>query len=174
MLAALLTKRSERVKEDAMDRPKAPDWAIIYAGLDVFTSDEGSWADAPGNGVLAIVFRSVETGWSIAQPGDYYMRLEGNEFIPVGYDSVIDYMVNVFQVADVYNTGIPTIFILRNGKLVDKDGLILFAIEEGYMKRGRMVTRQEWGQASGKALELMGGLKKTGRFKWEEVNNGLS
>jgi len=158
-----------------MSHSKAPDWAIIYAGLTVFTSDDGDWEDAPGDGVLAIVFRSVETGWSIAQPGDYYVRLEGNEFVAVGYDSVVDYCVNVFRVALVQHVGSPTQFMLRkSGCLVDKDGLILFAIEHGFMKRGRMTTRFEWGQASGLALELMANVKKTARFKWEEVRDGNS
>ena len=158
-----------------MDRPRAPEWAIIYDGLDVVTSDDSSWEDAEGNGVLAIVFRSVETGWSIAQPGDYYIRLEGNEFIPIGYDSVVDHMVNVFEVAEIYNWwSSHTTFRLLSGEFVDKDGLIIYAIESGLMKRGRMVTRQEWGQATGLALELMSNVKKTGRFKWEEVQDGIS
>lgn len=158
-----------------MDRSRAPEWAIIYDGLDVVTSDDSSWEDAEGNGVLAIVFRSVETGWSIAQPGDYYIRLEGNEFIAVGYDSVIDYMVNVFEVAEIYNWWrSPTTFRLLSGEMVDKDGLIIYAIENGLMKRGRMVTRTQWAQATGLALELMASVKKTGRFRWEEVYDGLS
>ncbi len=158
-----------------MDRSKAPDWVIIYDGLDAVTSDEYTWEDADGNGVLAIVFRSVETGWSISQPGDYYIRLEGNEFIALGYDSVIDYMVNVFEVAEIYNWwSSPTTFRLLSGEIVDKDGLIIYAIETGLMKRGRMVTRHEWAQATGLALRLMDGVKKTGRFKWEEVYDGSS
>lgn len=158
-----------------MDRSRAPEWAIIYDGLDVVTSDDSSWEDAEGNGVLAIVFRSVETGWSIAQPGDYYIRLEGNEFIAIGYDSVVDHMVNVFEVAEVYNWwSSSTTFRLLSGEFVDKDGLILFAIENGLMKRGRMVTRTQWAQATGLALELMASVKKTGRFRWEEVYDGLS
>lgn len=158
-----------------MDRSRAPEWAIIYDGLDVVTSDDSSWEDVEGNGVLAIVFRSVETGWSIAQPGDYYIRLEGNEFVAIGYDSVIDYMVNVFEVAEIYNWWrSPTTFRLLSGEMVDKDGLIIYAIENGLMKRGRMVTRTQWAQATGLALELMASVKKTGRFRWEEVYDGLS
>lgn len=158
-----------------MGRPTAPDWAIIYAGLDFFTSDDGLWAEAPANGVLGIVFRSVETGWSIVQPGDYYIRLEENEFLAIGYDAVVDYMVNVFRAAVVNRIGAPTTFVLRKSSLlVDKDGLILFALEEGLMKRGRMVTRQEWAQATGLALELMVSVKKTAAFKWEGANNGYS
>jgi hypothetical protein len=156
-----------------MGRSRAPAWAIIYDGLDVISSDDCSWEEADANGVLAIVFRSVETGWSIAQPGDYYVRLEENEFLPVGYDAVIDYICNVFEQAGVYNTGFPTIFVLNSGKLVDKDGLILHALEEGLMKRGRMVTRTMWAEATGLALQIMGNVKKTGRFKWEEVQDGL-
>ena len=153
----------------------APEWAIIYSGLSIFTSIDGSWEDAPANGVLAIVFQSSETGWSIAQPGDYYVRLERNEFVPVGYDSVIDYMINVFREALVLHIGCPTRFILRrSGRLVDKDGLILFALQKGFMKRGRMVTRTEWAKATGVALEIMRNVKKTGKFKWEEVLDGLS
>ena len=147
---------------------EAPKWAVIYAGLKVFTSNDGSWEDAPGNGVLAIVYKSVETGWSIAQPGDYYVRLEDNEFLPLGYDSVVDWLVNVFRVALVQHVGSPTQFMLRkSGRIVDKDSLILFAITHGFMKRGRMTTRKEWGQATGLAAEIMRNVKKTARFKWE-------
>lgn len=146
-----------------------PDWAIIYAGLTIFTSHDGPWSLAPANGVLAIVYRSVETGWSLAQSKDYYIRLEGNEFLSIGYDAVIDHMINVFKVAKVNRIGAPTTFVLINSsKVVDKDGLILFALQEGLMKRGRMVTRDEWAAASGLALKLMGNFKKTARFKWEE------
>ena len=158
-----------------MSHSKGPDWAIVYAGLTVVTSDDVSWKEAPGNGVLAIVYKSIETGWSIAQPGDYYARLEENEFVPIGYDSVVDWMVNVFRVALVQHIGSPTQFMLRkSGRLVDKDSLILFGIEEGLIKRGRMVTRTEWGQATGIALELMRNVKKTASFKWEGVDHGLS
>lgn len=150
-----------------MDRPPAPEWAIIYDGLDVVTSDDCSWEEAPGNGVLAVVFRSVETGWSIAQPGDYYIRLENNEFIAVGYDSVIDYVCNVFEQASILTLGAPTLFVLNSGKTVDKDGLILHAIDKGFMKRGRMVTRDEYAQATGLALKIMENVKKTAKFKWE-------
>lgn len=163
-----------------MSRLKAPEWAIIYAGYKVFTSDDGSWIDAPASGVLAIVYQSPETGWSIAQggptkQGDYYVRLENNEVVPVGYDSVVDWMVNVFQAAHVFHIGLPTKFILNeSGALVDKDGLILYALEKGLMKQGRMVTREEWAWATGMALAIMGALKKTGHFKWEEVLDGVS
>lgn len=157
-----------------MGRSRAPAWAIIYDGLDVITSDDSSWEEADADGVLAIVFRSVETGWSIAQTGDYYIRLGGNEIVPIGYDSVIDHMVNVFEQAHIYNTGFPTVFILNDGKLVDKDGLIIFALENGFMKRGRMVTRHQWGKATELAREIMGNVKKTARFKWEKVNYGNS
>lgn len=154
-----------------MSPPKetAPDWAIIYAGLKIVTSEEKTWVEAPSDGVLAIVYRSKETGWSIAQPGDYYVRLDGNEFLPIGYDAVIDWMVNVFRVAQVQHIGSPTQFFLnKSGRLVDKDGLILFALEEGLMKRGRMTTREEWAKATSLALEIMGNVKKTGRFRWEK------
>lgn len=158
-----------------MSHSEGPEWAIIYSGLTVLTSEVVTWADAPETGLLAIVFQSPETGWSIAQPGDYYVKLEGNEFIALGYDSVVDYMCNVFRVAMVQRIGAPTLFILRkSGQLLDKDGLILFALKEGLMKRGRMVTRTEWAQATGLALEIMGNVKKTGRFEWEEVLDGLS
>lgn len=117
------------------DKPEAPDWAIIYDDYSVFTSDDGSFEDAPAWGVQAIVFRSVETGWSIATTGAYFIRLPDGDFLPIGDDALMDYAANVWK----------------------------------KVKVGRMISQKEWGKISGLALELMGDVKKTARFKWEKV-----
>lgn len=46
-------------------------WRIYYRGGRVFSSDDGDWADAPADGVLAVLEISGERG-RIVSGGDFY------------------------------------------------------------------------------------------------------
>ena len=80
------------------------DWIIFYGEHDkppTFSSDDGAWEDAPAWGIQAIVYRNIETGWSVVTTGDYYIRLDDGSFLPLGEDALLDYVANVWKVAKV-------------------------------------------------------------------------
>lgn len=80
---------------------KVPDWLIVYDDYSVFSSLDGTWEDAPGWGIQAIVYRNVETGWSPVTTDDYYIRLEDGSFLGIGENALVDYVVNVWKRAKV-------------------------------------------------------------------------
>lgn len=73
------------------------EWAIIYDGLGVFTNLDGSWEEAPAWGAQAIVYKSIETGWSICTTGDHFIQLSNGEFLPIGDNALQDYAANVWK-----------------------------------------------------------------------------
>lgn len=120
---------------DQVNKDVSPEWAVIYSDQSVFSNLDGTWEEAPGFGIQAIVYKSKETGWSIATDGHYYTRLSDGSFLPLGFDALMDYVVNVWGVAKI----------------------------------GRMISRDEYGVAMGKANELMRDVVKTGSFKSERT-----
>lgn len=79
------------------DRSTAPEWAIVYDDLTYFTNLDGTWEDAPAYGSQAIVYLSVETGWSICTTGDHFLRLENGDFLPISEAALQDYAANVWK-----------------------------------------------------------------------------
>lgn len=55
-------------------------WRVYYRGGRVFDSLDGGWADAPADGVLAVLWR-VGDRTEIASGGDYYRLTEHGEVV---------------------------------------------------------------------------------------------
>jgi hypothetical protein len=84
-----------------MENKSLIEWAAIYADESIFTNLDGTWEEAPAWGMQAIVYKSVETGWSICTTGDSFHRLPSGDFIPLGEDALKDYAANVWKTIKV-------------------------------------------------------------------------
>ncbi len=77
-------------------------WKIYYANGSTFDSNDGSWKEKPGWGILAVVYFRPDSddpkiggrGWEIASGGDFYVRYADNTVISMDRDSLMDYIVN--------------------------------------------------------------------------------
>lgn len=76
-------------------------WVVIYDDLSTFSSEEGSFADAPAWGIQAIAYESIETGWSVCTGGDYFHRLPSGEFIAIDKDGLVDRSANIWKTIKV-------------------------------------------------------------------------
>lgn len=56
-------------------------WRIYYDDGSTFSNLEGRFADAPSDGVLAVVEKDPETGYKIYREADYYFQVPGSETI---------------------------------------------------------------------------------------------
>lgn len=77
------------------------EWIAFYDDGSTFDSDQGSWEEAPAWSIQAIAYKASETGWSICTDGDYFIRLENGEFLPLDKDGLVDYAANVWRKAKV-------------------------------------------------------------------------
>lgn len=113
------------------------EWAVIYGDRSVFTNLDGSWEEAPAWGVQAIIYRSAETGWSIATAEDYFIRLPDGEFLPINENALQDYVANVWKLAKVGRR-------IGNHEYAQIHGLALELMGDvkktGYLKRERRVS----------------------------------
>ena len=75
----------------------SPEWAIVYDDKTIYDNRDGSFEDAPGWGVQAIVYQARETGWSILGRGDNFHRLPSGIVIPIGSDAIQEWSVNVWK-----------------------------------------------------------------------------
>ena len=82
------------------------EWTIFYGDGSTFSNIDGDWKDAPGWGVIAIVYRDPEDGWAIAHQGDFYVIAENGTVVPIGSDGLLDYAVNVLG--------------MKSGRMVDR------------------------------------------------------
>ena len=80
-----------------MGKTSPPDWVVIYDDLTTFKSTQGSFADAPAWGMQAVVYRNIETGWSVCTGGDYFVRLDDGTFLALDKDGLVDYAANVWR-----------------------------------------------------------------------------
>lgn len=105
-------------------------WKIYYADGSTFSNLDGSWEDAPAWGILGIVIKSKETGWSIVSGGDFYVMTEDGEIINIDRLGFADYIVNVFRKAKVGRmVGREEWLRLSKTANQDKD----FAVKTGYL-----------------------------------------
>ena len=85
----------------------------------------------------AIVYRSAETGWSIATAEDYFIRLPNGEFLPINENALQDYVANVWKLAKVGRR-------IGNHEYAQIHGLALELMGDikktGYFKRERRLS----------------------------------
>ena len=74
-----------------------PEWVAVYSDKSVFSSLDGSWEDAPAWGMQAVIYQSVETGWSSCLSGDYFIRLDDGAFLGIDDTGLRDYAANVWK-----------------------------------------------------------------------------
>lgn len=129
-------------------------WAIIYGYRNVFSSADGSWAEAPAWGVMAVAEKNQEAGLEIHARSDIYLMLDG-QIIRLSELGFADYMVNVVQFASYVEPGTPAVFVLsKSGKLVDLVSLQWEAAEAGLIKVGRMLPSGQWRPLYNKIMSI--------------------
>lgn len=74
-----------------------PEWVAIYSDKSVFSSLDGTWEEAPAWGMCAVIYQSVETGWSPCLSGDYFIKLDDGSFLGIDETGLIDHAANVWK-----------------------------------------------------------------------------
>lgn len=131
-------------------------WAIIYGDQSVFSSADGSWADAPAWDVMAVAEKNQEVGLEIHAKSDFYLMLNG-QIIRLSELGFADYMVNVIGFATYAAPGAPIWFILsKSDQLVDLLSLEWEAANVGLIKVGRMLPTKQWRPLYDKIMRIPG------------------
>ena len=69
-------------------------WRIYYAGGATFSDEDGSPADAPGQGALIIAMANESTGRDLLHLADYYL-FKGERWIGLDLFGLLDHVLNL-------------------------------------------------------------------------------
>lgn len=131
-------------------------WAIIYGDRQIFTSDDGSWSDAPPWNAQIVIIPNSTSGREILSRNEHFIMVDNN-ILNVNNEGLVDHMLNVYEFATLNAIGFPTAFTLvKSGEQVDQIGLLLASVEAGITKVGRYLPTEVFRPLLKDAVALKG------------------
>lgn len=128
-----------------------PNWRIYYADGSTFDSTQGWPSDAPREGFIGAIGYAEDKTRYIMSKWDFYRYDHGaKQFWGCDIWGLQDF-ARVSGYAKFHRAGVPSTFVLANGKEVDQLGLVESMKKDGLIFEGRTVTRTEWGELMGAA-----------------------
>ena len=124
------------------------DWRIYYADGSTFDSSQGSHLDAPGDGVLVIVYTNdfirELTGRFVLNEWDYYIYHEAEQ---EWYGHNISGLRRWLEKEGIVKLGKILHTIQVTGEQVDILGLERYLVASGLVKFGEVVNNEAYRQA---------------------------